>query len=247
MQRYHPLADLAPRDIVSRAIVREMRREGSDHVYLDCTGLKSVDLAARFPAIFAHCMEAGIDMRVSPIPVAPAAHYLMGGVRTDTWGRTTVPRLYACGECACTGVHGANRLASNSLMETVVFGKRVVEHLAAGGGGAAPATPDRIPFPAPATAAPSHRELQAMMWECAGIERDGPGLERGLQTIAGWPARLAAVCTREEFERQQMTTVAALMLTAALRRTESRGGHYRSDYPERDDAHWRRRQVFIRA
>jgi len=247
MQRYHPLADLAPRDVVSRAIVREMRREGSDHVYLDCTGLKSVDLAARFPAIFAHCMEAGIDMRVDPIPVAPAAHYLMGGVRTDTWGRTTVARLYACGECACTGVHGANRLASNSLMETVVFGKRVVEHLAAGGGGAAPATPDRIPFPAPATAAPSHRELQAMMWECAGIERDGPGLERGLQTIAGWPARQAAVCTREEFERQQMTTVAALMLTAALRRTESRGGHYRSDYPERDDTHWRRRQVFIRA
>ncbi|MEJ5220504.1 MAG: L-aspartate oxidase [Tepidiforma sp.] len=246
MKRYHRLADLAPRDVVARAIVREMRSEGSDHVLLDCTGLKSVDLAVRFPAIFAYCMGAGIDIRVDPIPVAPAAHYLMGGVRTDTWGRTTIPRLYACGECACTGVHGANRLASNSLMETVVFGKRVVEHLAAGGGGAAAATPDRAALPVPATAPPSHAELQAMMWECAGIERDAAGLERGLQAIAGWPARGEGAVTREAFERQQMTTVAALMLTAALRRTESRGGHYRSDFPQPDDVNWKRRQVFVR-
>lgn len=247
MARYHPLADLAPRDVVARAIVREMRREGADHVFLDCTGLKSVDLAARFPAIFAYCKGAGIDIRVDPIPVAPAAHYLMGGVRTDTWGRTTVPGLYACGECACTGVHGANRLASNSLMETVVFGKRVVEHLAAGGGGSAPRTDGVLTLTTPTTTAPDHKALQAMMWECAGIERDAAGLERGLRTIAGWPQRGEPPVSRDGFERQQMTTVAFLMLNAALRRTESRGSHFRSDYPEPDDAHWRRRQVFVRA
>lgn len=247
MRRYHELADLAPRDVVSRAIVREMRSEGSDHVLLDCTGLKSVDLAARFPSIFASCMAAGIDMRVDPIPVAPAAHYMMGGVRTDTWGRTTIPNLYACGECACTGVHGANRLASNSLMETIVFGKRVVEHLAQGGGGAAAPARERQALRTPPTATPTLDELQQVMWECAGIERDAAGLERGLATLAGWPPRSpGADRTRAGFERQQMTTVAALLLTAALQRTESRGGHYRSDYPSRDDAHWRRRQVFVR-
>jgi L-aspartate oxidase len=246
MRRYHALAELAPRDVVARAIVREMRRDGSEHVFLDCTGLKSVDLAARFPAIFAYCEAAGIDIRTDPIPVAPAAHYLMGGVRTDTWGRTTIPRLYACGECACTGVHGANRLASNSLMETVVFGKRVVDHLTAGEGGSAPPTEGRTPLLHPSTAAPTHAALQAMMWECAGIERDGPGLERGLATIDGWPPPEARVWTRPALERRQMTTVASLVLEAALRRTESRGGHYRSDFPEPDDAHWRRRQVFVR-
>jgi len=137
MTRYHALGDLAPRDIVARAMVAEMRAEmraeGTRRVSLDCTGLKSVDLAARFPAIFAFLSEAGIDMRKDPIPVSPAAHYLMGGVRTDIHGRTTLPGLYACGEVACTGVHGANRLASNSLMETVVFGKRVVEHIETAG------------------------------------------------------------------------------------------------------------------
>ncbi len=247
MRRYHELADLAPRDVVSRAIVREMRREGTDHVLLDCTGLKSVDLAARFPSIFAHCMAAGIDMRSEPIPVAPAAHYMMGGVRTDTWGRTTIPNLYACGECACTGVHGANRLASNSLMETIVFGKRVVEHLARGGEGAASPTADRQPVAPPPTTAPTVPDLQAMMWQCAGIERDDAGLRHGLRAIDGWPRREpGAERDRSSFERQQMTTVAFLLLRAALQRTESRGGHYRSDYPSRDDVRWRRRQVFVR-
>ncbi|GIW12682.1 MAG: L-aspartate oxidase [Tepidiforma sp.] len=246
MRRYHQLADLAPRDVVARAIVREMQREGSDHVLLDCTQLKSIDLAARFPAIFAYCKSAGIDIRSDPIPVAPAAHYLMGGVRTDTWGRTTIPRLYACGECACTGVHGANRLASNSLMETVVFGKRVVEHLKSREWGCAPPTADRVSLPVPRTAAPSRSALQSMMWECAGIERDAEGLQRGLETIASWPARSEGTLGREAFERRQMTTVAMLMLEAALRRTESRGGHYRSDFPETDDLRWKRRQVLVR-
>ncbi len=246
MTRYHPLGDLAPRDIVARAIVAEMRAAEAESVALDCTGLKSVDLAARFPAIFAYCSSAGIDMRTDPIPVSPAAHYLMGGVRTDIHGRTTLPGLYACGEVACTGVHGANRLASNSLMETVVFGKRVVEHIESGERGGAAARPDATPVPGPEGAAPTHHELQRVMWDGAGIERNDEGMERALATIASWPAPDAAP-TRPAFERRQMTVMASLMLRAARARTESRGAHYRSDYPAADDAHWKRQQVFVRA
>ncbi|MGE0598005.1 MAG: L-aspartate oxidase [Dehalococcoidia bacterium] len=245
MSRYHPLRELAARDIVARAIVAEMHAANTDSVWLDCTGLKSVDLGARFPGIFAFCKGVGIDMRSQPIPVAPAAHYLMGGVRTDIWGRTTLPGLFACGEVACTGVHGANRLASNSLMETVVFGKRVVEHIEGGEGGAAEASPNRQPISLSSGAPATHRELQQMMWHAAGIERNDDGMRAGLETIAGWSAPGTAV-TRSEFERLQMTRLSSLMLRAALARTESRGGHFRNDFPERDDEHWRRQQVWVR-
>jgi L-aspartate oxidase len=245
MSRYHELKDLAPRDVVARAIVSEMRKDRSDSVTLDCTGLKSVDLAARFPGIFAFCKERGIDMRHDPIPVAPAAHYLMGGVRTDILGRTTIPGLYACGEVACTGVHGANRLASNSLMETVVFGKRVVEHITAGGGGAAERTSGVERTTAPAGSVPRHAELQALMWDTAGIERDAGGMERGIAALDAWP-QVPLRKDRDSHERRQMTVVASLMLRAAHARTESRGAHYRNDFPNRDDAHWRRQQVWVR-
>ncbi|HEX6031045.1 MAG TPA: FAD-binding protein, partial [Tepidiformaceae bacterium] len=245
MARYHALGDLAPRDIVARAIVSEMRSSGLDHVFLDCTGLKSIDLSARFPGIFAFCMSVGIDMREKPIPVAPAAHYLMGGVRTDINGRTTVPGLYACGETACTGVHGANRLASNSLMETVVFGKRVVEDLQRNETAAAvpcetPADPDL-----PAGIAPDTHALQRLMWDCAGIERDNDGLARALATLSTW-APEAPQPTRAWHERRQMSILARMVLHSASLRAESRGAHYRSDFPERDDAHWRRHLVFRR-
>jgi L-aspartate oxidase len=245
MRRYDELADLAPRDVVARAIVTEMRASGADHVLLDCTWLPSVDLAARFPGIYAFCRSVGIDMRKQPIPVAPAAHYLMGGVRTDIHGRSTMPGLYACGEVACTGVHGANRLASNSLMETVVFGKRVVEHLAPGGGGCAEPSPDVNRISDDGKAAPSHEALQRLMWDAAGIERNAAGLRQAIAETAAWPAA-PIPAGRATFERRQMATVARLMLRAALTRTESRGAHFRSDFPERDDAHWRRRQVFRR-
>lgn len=247
MPRYHALEDLAPRDVVARAIVAEMRAENTDHVLLDCRHLKSIDLSARFPGIYAFCASVGIDMRTDAIPVSPAAHYLMGGVRTDIHGRTTLPGLYACGETACTGVHGANRLASNSLMETVVFGKRVVEHMETGAGGAAAPAPGALDLKAAGTAAPSHEATQAMMWECAGIERDAASLERGLETVGRWPRADGEAVSRESFERRQMATLAELMLRAASMRTESRGAHYRKDFPAPDDARWLRRQVYRRA
>ena len=246
MPRYHDLADLAPRDIVARAMLSEMRADGADHVWLDCTALERVDPIERFPGIAAFCREHGVDLRRDPVPVAPAAHYLMGGVRTDSWARTTVAGLYACGETAATGVHGANRLASNSLLETVVFAKRAVEHLAEGKGGAMARCPDSTPLAAGQTAPPDHAAVQRLLWEHAGIERSGEALQAGLNAIEGWPEGEPEV-SREGHERRWLGVFAELLLTAALKREESRGAHFRTDFPERDDARWQRQQVFHRA
>lgn len=245
MARYDELRDLAPRDVVARAIVREMHNDGTDHVWLDCTGIDGVDLRARFPGIWSFCHEAGIDMEVDPIPVAPAAHYFMGGVRTDLHGRTTLPGLYACGEVACTGVHGANRLASNSLMETVVFGKRVVEDIEAPHGSWPTTSREAIALELNDGAADSHEAVQSLMWTAAGIERDGHGLRKAATLAASWTKAVAAP-TREAHEERQMAIVARLMLHAAAQREESRGAHYRNDFPATDDVRWGRRQVFRR-
>ena len=245
MPRYHELADLAPRDVVARAMVTEMRTAGSDHVWLDCTALGGVDPIKRFPGIAAFCRERGIDLRRDPVPVAPAAHYLMGGVRTDSWGRTTVAGLYACGESAATGVHGANRLASNSLLETVVFAKRAVEHIAGGEGGSAAPCPDSTPYAPAGGAPPDHAAVQALLWEHAGIERSVEGLSAGLQGVASW-ADTEPEHSREGYERRWLGVFAELLLTAALTREESRGAHFRTDFPERDDVGWAHRQVFHR-
>lgn len=245
MGRYHELAELAPRDVVARAIVSEMRASGSESAWLDCRAITSIDVTARFPGISAFCRGFGLDLRHDLIPVAPAAHYLMGGVRTDTWGRTNLAGLYACGEAACTGVHGANRLASNSLMETIVFGKRVVEHLFSGE--RAPAAParDALPTAVALTQAPGHAELQALMWANAGIERNAAGLQNARDTINQW-RQFDRVNSRDAFERRHMTVLSSLILQAAFSRTESRGSHFRSDFPARDDLHWQRRQVIVR-
>ncbi len=242
MPRYHTLKDLAPRDVVARAIVSEMRATNTDHVFLDCTALDDVNLPQRFPAIYAFCLGRGVDITSDYIPVAPAAHYFMGGVRTDLWGRTTLPGLYACGEVACTGVHGANRLASNSLMETLVFGKRVAAHIGHGEGGFAAPSANAQSLEMDFRSAPSRAALQSLMWDGAGIERTGDELEHALEMTRGWEDRAGE--RLPDFEDRQMSILARLMLTAALQRTESRGGHYRHDYPERNDIQWQRRQVF---
>lgn len=244
MARYHELRELAPRDIVARAIVSEMQATGSDHVLLDCSSIGEA-IHTRFPGLSQLCDWAEIDPTREGVPVSPAAHYFMGGIRTDEWGRTTLPGLYAAGECACTGVHGANRLASNSLIETVVFGGRVVEHIAGGQGGSAVRSPDAQTTGLAHRVAPDLPTAQSLAWRYAGIERDAAGLNTALAAMKGWGS-VRDAGDREGFELRSVSLLVTLMVQAALQREESRGAHFRSDFPERDDSNWKRRQVFVR-
>jgi L-aspartate oxidase len=239
-------AELAPRDIVARAIMREMERTAADHVWLDVTHLPAERVTARFPQIYRFCLENGLDITRERIPVSPAAHYTMGGVRTNTWGETTLPGLFAAGEVACTGVHGANRLASNSLLETVVFARRVVDRsLNPAAEPFAPAPEARsLPPPEPGEAPPpTLAGLQRLMWHGAGIVRDAAGLELAARTLSAWAAAMPGPRTREEHELANLILVARLVVDAALHRTESRGAHFRADFPAADDA-WLRHQVY---
>ncbi len=248
MPGYHEKAELAPRDVVARAIVSEMQRTGVHSVSLDITHLPAARITARFPQIYRYCLDHGVDMTKEPIPVSPAAHYMMGGVRTNTWGETTVRGLYACGEAACTGVHGANRLASNSLLETVVFAKRIVQRTLEANGGAAPETPDAFALSVPADApapAPDRASLQALMWDKVGIVRDGTGLASAARQLAGWRAVLPAPNDRPSHELANMLLAGSMMAEAALLREESRGAHYRTDFPHPRDE-WKRHITFRR-
>ena len=245
MKRYHPMGELASRDAVSRAIVVEMERSGADHVLLDVTHLPSSLLAARFPTIHQTCLYHGVDMTREPIPVAPAAHYMMGGIKTNIWGETTVPRLYACGEASCTGLHGANRLASNSLLETIVFSKRIIERTLgtekpADGGTSGWATngKDRLVRMAPSRQPSGHapqlerHALQELMWRDVGIVRNGEQLSRAVEALSVWSQAPPASSDRASYELSNMALVSWLMAEAALVRQESRGAHYRLDCPE---------------
>jgi L-aspartate oxidase len=249
MPRYSPQAELAPRDVVSRAIVAEMQRAGSDHVWLDLRHLPAETMRQRFPTIAAFCAQAGYDLAADLLPVAPAAHYLMGGLRTNTWGETSLPGLFACGEVACSGVHGANRLASNSLLEGIVFGARIVQRTVQPTIDPSPSVVSfaadstlRLDLPAAAAdgAAPPQAELRALMWRQVGLIRDASGLEQARATLAAWHAQLAPARTIAEHELHNQVLLGWLMATAALERRESRGSHYRTDYPATDPA-WRRR------
>jgi L-aspartate oxidase len=248
MPEYDKRAELAPRDVVARAIRERMERSNTDHVLLDVTALEPQIVAARFPQIYRFCLDHGLDITREPIPVSPAAHYTMGGIRTDTWGQTTVSGLYACGECASAGVHGANRLASNSLLETIVFAQRVIERTLADEGATVATTADAVDLGAAhaSEVPPLTREaLQELMWEDVGIVRSAASLGRATATLSAWQAAVPEMTDRPSQELADLLTCSRLVAEAALRREESRGAHYRTDFPEPREE-WRRHIVFRR-
>jgi L-aspartate oxidase len=255
MPRYDRGGDLAPRDRVARAIETERKRTGRE-VYLSMRHLDGAYVHERFPLISSACQSAGLDLARDRIPVGPAAHYVMGGVETDLDGRTSIEALFAAGEVACTGVHGANRLASNSLLEGLVFGARAghaMKRSARTSGGAPTADPQLRSVPqqtAQALGLPAAEEIQALMWRHAGLFRNAEGLQEASAALDGaWqtiePLDDAAL-DPEARRIISLITVGRLIARAALRRTESRGAHYREDYPGRDDIHWKRRVSDVR-
>jgi len=249
MERYHPLLELAPRDVVARAIASEggiSTTTGEPRlVHLDMRHIRGIDLHHRFPGITAFLAQHSLDLAQDLIPVRPAAHFLMGGIKTDLTGRSSLPALYAAGEAACTGVHGANRLASNSLLEGLVFGARAAQAMLADDPPFAPAkAPAPFPIPLPSGEQQLVEKLiaglQASMWACAGLLRQESALREGLAAQAACAAGLAELAeqgkgTRRLAEAQAMSRVAHAILASALARTESRGAHFRNDYPQRDD------------
>ncbi|KAB2953085.1 L-aspartate oxidase [Heliorestis acidaminivorans] len=244
MPKYHQLAELAPRDVVALAIWKEMMNTGAPSVFLDLSTIKSNDFASRFPVIYKTCRSFGINVPEEKIPVAPAAHYLMGGVRTDINGRTNIARLFACGEAACNGVHGANRLASNSLLEGLVFGSHIVEAarpwlkekpdycletLSTGS-----AIYDTLPTgEAPWEADEVAQRIQKVMWESVGLWRSSDTLEKAAQELEIVDLQQASRGNvSRAFEAANMLLLGKLTVRAAELRKESRGGHYRVDEPE---------------
>ena len=254
MAKYHEMAELAPRDVVARAIAHELEvsRLADPVVYLDLTHLDPDHLAARFPRIHATCLEYNIDIGTDLIPVRPAAHYAMGGVRTDLHGRTSLPGLYAAGEAACTGVHGANRLASNSLLEGLVYGAR------AGATIREEAPPARANAHAKAGCKPVAgggavsdargaeeliRTVRDLAWKNIGIVRTGSGLREAIEQLEKWRACLPPMNGRRQCEANNIFQIALLIARSALARLESRGAHYRLDYPSHDDARFRKHSI----
>jgi L-aspartate oxidase len=254
MERYDPRKDLAPRDVVARAIDSEMKRSGTEHIYLDCRHMDAEKFKAHFPNIHAKCLSIGIDVAVNMIPVAPAAHYCCGGIQTDEWGRSSIRNLYACGECASTGLHGANRLASNSLLEALVFAHRCAEDAAV----AIASTQMRSDVPdwnASGTRDPkemilitqSLKELQAIMSDYVGIVRNDVRLERALRRIDLIHEETEALyrtttLSPQLMELRNLITIGYLIVKGASFRKESRGLHYTTDYPQKSE---RRQDVVL--
>jgi L-aspartate oxidase len=249
VQRYEPAGDLASRDLVARAIVREVNRTGAP-VFLTMAHLDADYVRNRFPTITQACRRAGFDLATDRIPVSPAAHYVMGGVETDLCGRTSIADLFAAGEAACTGVHGANRLASNSLLEGLVFGARAAETMKGPTVQASLTAEAGAPWRDAASGSTAHvpsvSDVRDVMWRDAGLVRSRGGLAPLVDQLSAWRAavsnaRSAAPGDRELRRVASVVTVGLLIARAALRREESRGGHFREDFPQRDDIHWLKR------
>src|SRR5256885_3902099 len=250
MAKYHPMGELAPRDVVARAIVHELEVSNSKDpiVYLDLTHLNNKHVKTRFPRIYATCMQYNIDITMDLIPIRPAAHYSMGGVRTDLNGRATLPGLYAAGEAAATGVHGANRLASNSLLEGLVFGERAGKNMRQE---LRPSRPAKAEQPrakysnGPVDVGKEEivGEIEDLMWQDAGIVRTGKGLKQAIQQLEKLGPRVTHPQTRRAYEAQNLHAVALLVVRSALAREESRGAHYRTDFPAHNDAKFLKHSV----
>ena len=252
MPDYTANGDLAARDIVARSMLYEMEKTGSDKVFIDVTHLPPPTVTTRFPHIYRFCLEQGLNITRELIPVAPAAHYMIGGIKTNSWGETNIAGLFACGETACTGVHGANRLASNSLLEAVVFSERIVEK-----------TSTRVKIEAPATSPrtsghslsqrqtslvvpkPGLPALQTLTWDKVGIIRNQEGLTQTADILATWQRSLPPPIDRPSYELSSLILTGRLIAEAALLREESRGAHFRTDFPQ-SLAQWQHHLIFTK-
>ncbi len=254
MKRYSEAQELAPRDIVTRAIAMEMHRTQSPHVYLDLTKKSEEFLKKRFPRIYETCESCGLDLASDLAPVSPAAHYAIGGVKSDVWGRTSLPGLYVAGETAATGVHGANRLASNSLLEGLVFGARAGQAMSkdAPAGKRHPGAMPGSPVPLPGNSSGAHKEaakgsanssagctaltkIRDLMWREAGVLRNGKELADAIKQLEAIELPKCEKPGRAGHELRNLHTLALLIARSGLARAESRGSHYRADFPYRND------------
>jgi L-aspartate oxidase len=260
MEKYDPKKDLACRDVVARAIDAELKKSGDDSVFLDISHKKPEFIRSRFPNLLENCLKFGVDMCQEPIPVVPAAHYMCGGVVTDLTGKTDIQGLYAVGENACTGLHGANRLASNSLVEALVYAHEAAEQaeqeLASARSKALPSAPEWDPVgttDSDELIMVSHNwdEIRRFMWNYVGIVRSNRRLERAMHRIEIIQKEIRAYywgfkVDAELIELRNIATVAELIIKCARYREESRGLHYSIDYPERDDLRWQKDTVLKR-
>jgi len=239
--------------VVARSILYEMEKTGAGNVFIDVTHLPGHVTTTRFPHIYRFCLDHGLDITRDLVPVAPAAHYMMGGIKVNTWGETNIAGLFATGEVARTGVHGANRLASNSMLEVLVFSKRIIERTEQGAnsGESAPGQRQEVSHHLSQRSTAAVRssgglfDVQTLLWDRVGIIRDQEGLSTAADTLAGWQGLLPHPTDRPSYELGNLVLTGRLMAEAALLREESRGAHFRSDFPEKSPE-WQRHIVFTR-